>query len=393
MDAIRWRHNLHELYDALAQWVTAGAVAAIAVVAVAVRGGRTAFMVTLVCGLLAVAVATMLLGRRAVRRWLRAADAPRWVDAARDLRGRLPSLLELDGRARGGFFELLAAQGLETRTRWRPEDVVPEVIPARSFALAVTVCSLLALVVSLAPKLRPTPPRFVVGDRRMDFVRTGETAHAEQLLATPGNEQPAPAGDRAPAPDDDAPGALADASDAVQNWLRDALGIADDWDAGTEEGRADAPVAAAPHAGGEPPRGARPGAAADPHGAGGTPARDSDGDAVRPAADTSGARQPGGGGTGAGDGSDDALYGEPQDDDGAGADRFELAIAARVRTRRGSAMSPWTTAPGAEADRNPALAGRQLVEQPAHRMPVPSGLAPIVRRAYAHATPPVEDAP
>ena len=50
MDAIRWRHNLHELYGALAQWVTAGAMAAIAVVAVAVRGGRTAFMVTLVCG-------------------------------------------------------------------------------------------------------------------------------------------------------------------------------------------------------------------------------------------------------------------------------------------------------------------------------------------------------
>ena len=274
---------------------------------------------------------------------------------------------------------------------------MPEVIPARSFALAVIACSLLALVVSLAPKLRPAPPRFVVGERRMDFVRTGETAHAERLLVTPGHEQPAPSERRRDRRrTSNAPGALADASDAVQNWLRDALGIADDWEAGTEEGHADAPVAARPTRAREPPRGARPGPRPIRTEPAGTPARDTDGDAVRAAADTSGARQPGGGGTGAGDGSDAQLYGEPQDDDGddgAGADRFELAIAARVRTRRGSAMSPWTTAPGADADRNPALAGRQLVEQPAHRMPVPSGLAPIVRRAYAHATPPAEDAP
>jgi hypothetical protein len=314
VDVVRRRHNLHAVQDALAIWVTAGAMAAIGIVLVAVRGGPFAFMATLACAALAGAAATALLVRRVVRRWLRAADAAGWVDSARGLGGRLPSLLELDGRAEGPFFDLLVAQGLDTRARWRPEDVVPEVVPARTFALAMTACSLLALAVALAPKLRPVPPRLLVGERRMDFIRTGGTPDAEQLLVTPGRAQQAPGSDGASTTEPEPPGALAEASEAVRSWLRDGLGVADDWEAGEEQARVDQPPAGRERAGGQPPRGARPGAAAVPEGKAGTPARDADGDAVRPAADgergEADAGQPGSGGGGAGDGTDPFRAGD-----------------------------------------------------------------------------------
>ena len=95
----------------------------------------------------------------------------------------------------------------------------------------------------------------------------------------------------------------------------------------------------------------------------------------------------GGAAPGAGSDTDPTLYGDPHDDLTAHGDRFELAIAARVRTRPGSAEARWTDTPGADASRHPALASGQRREQAGHRMTVPPTFAPIVRRLFAHAEP------
>ena len=337
-----------------------------------------------------IATATVLLARRATARWLRARDAAARIDAACGLRGRLASVLELEGRTRGPLFDLLVRQNREALPRWRPEDLVPEVVPARAFATSIVALSVLALVIVLAPKLSPPPPRVVVGDRRMDFVPAQrDTTDADRILVAPGVEQHPPERDGERTADeaggDEEPGGLANLSESLQDWLQSALGVEERWEAGHDQ-----PLP--PQGGSRSRRDARTPAsrpAADTDASTGKErAADGDGPASRPSgADPAGAPESGGGGGGAGAGTetDPALFGAPGDEVPAGADRFELAIAARVRTRRGGAMSPWTTAPEGDDDRHPVLAGTQRSEQPGHRMAVPASLVPLVRRLYAHA--------
>ncbi len=388
--AVRRRGNLHVVQHGLATWVAVAAAAATVVVLAALRGGRVAFALAAMGGIATASVMTVLLARRAARRWLPAADAPGRIDSARGLRGRVSSVLELAGRAQGSFFALLVRQNQDALPRWRPEDVVPEVVPARAFAAAVAALAVLVLVVVLAPALRAPAPRVVVGDRRLDFVAgEGTTEGAERILVAPGVDHSATAaaeGAAAEAADAEADGSdtLADLSASLQDWLQAALGAEERWEAGDER---------PPSIGQESTTGAghqrtpAARAAADAGTVTGDGAQtDADGAASRRAgeagakADESG----GGGGAGAGSETDPVLYGTPDDDPGTGADRFELAIAARVRTRRGAAMSPWTTAPGAEGDRRPLLAEQQRTEQPGHRMAVPASFAPLVRRLYSH---------
>ena len=389
--ALRRRNNLHLLQHASAMWVTVGAAAAAGVVLAALRVGEVAFMLVALIAAVVLCGATTALARRVAREWMLAGDAPARIDAAHALCGRVASVTELEGRARGDLFELLVRQNLDALPRWRAEDVVPEVIPARALACAVVALCALALVVILAPKLRLPPPRIVVGDRRMDFVPSEQArAGAERLLVTPGTEHPAPergADDAAhESPDEPGlPAELADASAAFQDWLRRTLGVEERWEAGERVPTSRVQEASRPGER-ERPAAARP-VASDGTAMGESEERAADGSAARrPGADRANAGDPGGGdaGGGAGSDTDPTLYGASHDEPIVGGDRFELAIAARVRTRRGAAMEPWTTAPDAEGDRRPVLSERQHAEQPGHRMPVPASFAPLVRRLYAH---------
>jgi hypothetical protein len=391
MRTLRRRTNLHLLQHVGALGVTVAALSATGLILAALRGNRVVFALTLLAAVCTLAIATVLLARRVAGRWLPARDAAARTDAACGLRGRLVSVLELENRAHGAFFDLLVRQNHDALPRWRPEDIVPEVVPARAFATSLLALSLLALVVVLAPKLRPPAPRVVVGDRRMDFVPVNrETAGADRILVAPGVEQHPPGRDGEGADEavgGEETGGLANLSGSLQEWLQNALGAEEHWEAGderplpTQAGSRTRPEGRTPAS--------RPAADPDaPTGAG--RAADGDGAASRQAnADQAGAEESGGGGGGAGAGTstDPTLYGAPGDEVPAGADRFELAIAARVRTRRGGAMSPWTTAPDGDEDRHPVLAGTQRSEQPGHRMAVPASLVPLVRRLYAHRAP------
>ncbi len=388
--AVRRRHNLHVVQYAVAVAVAVTATAGTLVVLGALRGGRTAFALVALAGGAIVCGATGLLLWHAARRWLRAADAPARIDAARGLRGRVASVTELTGRTESGLYALLLRQNRDALPRWRPEDVVPEVVPAVPFACAVGAIAVLLAVLVFAPALRAPPPRVVVGDRAGDYrvARERDRDDAERLLVAPGTDHTATDGGAGGAAADDAESGFADATASLQDWLQHALGVEEPWEGGDQ-----APPAGPGEATREPQRAARRGSqraagAADASGegaAGERPAGESAGEGRPGDAEN----DPGGGGSGEGAGAgsetDPALYGAPRDGAAAGPDRFELAIAARVRTRRGTPMNPWTTAPGRDADRRPALAGVQRTEQPGHRMAVPAPFAPLVRRLYAHA--------
>jgi hypothetical protein len=387
--ALRRRSNLHVAQHAVALWIAAAATVTAIVIVSAVRGGRAVFGWVTFAGLAALCAATALLARRLYLRWLGARAAPRRIDLDHELRGALPSVLELDGRADDAMFELLVRHNVDALPRWDPRKVVPDVIPVHAAAAAVAAVCLLAVVVVLAPTLRPQP-RVVVGDRRMDFTATKESHEgAERLLVTPGTEHPASEREGGSKGNDtreggaDA-GGLAGVPASLQDWLQQALGAEEHWESGEPVPSGD--TGNVPHA---IPQQRRSAAApvADQGAAGGEgqPA-----DAPRPASQRGGGEgtEPGtgGGGAGAGTDTDPSLFGEPNDEPPPRGDRFELAIAARVRARRGGAMTEWTDAPAPDSDRHPVLAGQNRAEQPGHRMPVPSTFAPLVRRLFAHET-------
>jgi hypothetical protein len=386
--AVRRRSNGHLLQQEAARWLVVAALAAALVVVAALRGGRLTFGGVVLLGAGALCVATVVLVRQLRERWLRARDAAARIDRARDLGGRLASVVELEGRARGGLFALLVQQNLDALPRWHPEEVVPRLISGRALAAAFAAVAALVLVVVFAPWLRPPPPRIVIGDRRMDFVVTDETRDgADRLLVTPGTEHVLPTdasgagGKRSDTEADDS------ALSTLQDWLQGALGADERWEAGEEippsGSRQDATRGPSPN---RDPKG-RP--IADGHDTdGGRGAAGADGPAApRPGAGDDGAPGPGVPAAGAGSDTDPALYGEPGDDGTAGGDRFELAIAARVRTRLGAAEARWANAPGPDPSRHPTLVGGQRPEQAGHRMAVPATFAPIVRRLFAHAGP------
>ncbi len=386
--AVRRRSNLRLVQHAGAVWVAVLATVTGVVVLAALRAGRLGFLGVALLALAAALGVTVAVGRRVVRGWLPAGEAAAHVDASRALHGRVSSVTELRHRAHGDLFALLVRQNLDALARWRPEDVVPEIVPGRAFAAAVAAVSFLALVVVLAPALRRPPPRVVVGDRRIDFVPAhDEHAGADRLLVAPGTEHPAPGADgSSTAREPGVPDAVADASTALQDWLQHALGVEERWEAGDQIPDTREPDSR--HAASKRRSDTRP-VDGDGEAPGTGEPRDADGRTARSAgSDRPGAEERGGGGgAGAGSDTDPTLYGEARDEPAPGADRFELAIAARVRTRRGAAMDRWTAAPGPDADRQPALAGRQQAEQPGHRMPIPPPFAPLVRRLYAHQAP------
>jgi len=392
--AVRRRSNLHVVQHAIALWVAIAAAVATLVVLSALRTGRAVFALVALAGFLAVCMVTVLLVRHMRTRWLRARDAPARIDRARGLRGRLASVLELDalpGRERSAFFALLVRQNVDAMPSWRAEAMVPDVVPIRAFASAIAALCALAMVVVMAPTLRPPPPRVIVGDRPMDFIVAGRSHEgADRLLVAPGNERPRADGARTgrsvDGRDPEAGGAIARASASLQDWLQQALGAEERWEAGEPvPANRDQPGAHDRQAEHHPTTTPAADDRASPGGEG-KPA-DETGSASRPAGANATEPGSGGPGAGAGTGSDPALYGEPDREPVTGRDRFELGIAARVRTRSGSDMGSWSEAPAADADRHPILAGQQRSDEQGHRMPVPPSFAPLVRRLYAHVPP------
>jgi hypothetical protein len=382
---VRRRSNGFLVQQATARWLVVAALAAAVVVVAALRAGRLAFGGAVLLGTGALCAASVGLVRQLGERWLAARDAAARIDRSRDLGGRLASLAELDGRARGGLFALLVQQNLDALARWRPEDVVPRLVSGAALASALAAVAALILVVVFAPWLRPPPPRVLIGDRPMDFVAAKETREgADRLLVTPGTEHASPGG----TPDSGArsePEADDSTLATLQDWLQEALGADERWETGGE-----VPPSGSRQDGTRGPRQdrepkARP--VADARGPkGGSEVPGADGPATpRPGDGNDQTRNEGAAAPGAGTDTDPSLYGKPDDDIPAGGDRFELAIAARVRTRPGTAGGQWAAAPGAEAGRPPALAPGQRPEQPGHRMDVPASFAPIVRRLFAHA--------
>src|SRR5262249_15886990 len=144
----------------------------------------------------------------------------------------------------------------------------------------------------------------------------------------------------------------------LQEWLQDTLGADEHWQ--TDDGevppsgsRQDTTGSARQNR--DPSRDpmARPVAAgrAGHRGRGGPGAR---GPArPRPGNGDDGTSDHDGAAPGAGSETDPTLYGDPHDDVTTHGDRFELAIAARVRTRPGSAEARWTDTPGADPSRRP----------------------------------------
>src|SRR5262249_25861335 len=136
-------------------------------------------------------------------------------------------------------------------------------------------------------------------------------------------------------------GGLAGVPASLQDWLQQALGAEEHWESGEPVPSGD--TRNVPHA---TPQQRRPPAApiADQGAATGEGQL---ADAPGPASQRAGGEgtEPGtgGGGAGAGTDTDPSLFGEPNNDEPPPhADRFELAIAARVRARRGGAMTEWT---------------------------------------------------
>jgi len=386
---VRRRSNGHLLQQAAARWLLVTALAAALVLVAALRGGRLVFGSVLLLGAGAAIAVTVLVARQVRARWLRARGAAARIDRMRELRGRLASVVELEGRAGGGFFELLAEQNVDALPRWRPEDVVPRLVSAPTLAAACAAVAALALVIVFAPWLRPPPARVLVGDRPMDFVAGDESrTGADRLLVAPGTEHQPPAG----APGSGRMRSETEAEDStlatLQEWLQDTLGADEHWQ--TDDGEA-------------PPSGSRQDTTGsvrqdrDPKARPVADARAANGGREVPGADGPATPRPGSGddttpdhggaAPGAGSDTDPTLYGDPHDDLTAHGDRFELAIAARVRTRPGSAEAHWTDAPGADPSRRPALAAGRRPEQAGHRMTVPPTFAPIVRRLFAHAEP------
>ena len=325
-----------------------------------------------------------------------ARDAPGRIDAARGLRGRLPSLFELDrpdGRARGPLFSLLVHQTVEAMPSWRAAEVVPEVMPIRVLASAIAALCALAMVVVMAPELRPAPPRVLVGDRRIDVSPADDTRDgAETLLVSPGTERPAPRsrGDRGREPGHGGRGRSARGRlDGAP--ITPELAPADARRRGELGGRRAAcrrtpqRTASTPPRASTTPRRRRRSTTTLPPAREHRPTRRARRRGTRGGTST----EPGGGGPGEGAGTDTdpTLYGKPDDEPVTGRDRFELGIAARVRTRRGSDMGSWSEAPAADGDRHPVLASQHRAEQPGHRMPVPPAFAPLVSRLYAHTQP------
>jgi len=394
--AVRWRRNLHELQRALYHLIATLAGAATMLVVLALRAGPAAFAAATWAIATATLALALQLARALARRWLSPERAPLWIDAETRLEGRLATALELErqGALQAPFFPLLVEDNARRIAAWRPERLLPEGMPSGAFAGALAAVGVFLLALLLAPWLRPSAPPETVRPAgtqgRLVVARSARTTGRRvRLLALPDRDDELPALSRVPAalqerireqlwgedreraheaweraerggePGDASPPAdrLADASDQEERWA-----IVRRPPAGAER---------APGEDGAAPAGDRPrGDAAAERGDGERPERDGDAGPHQAAA-------------GAGTGTDPNLLGDASAERAA-RERFDLPLAARVRTVRGGSAPPSSgEAPPPAPDARPDLAAAQRRDAPVLKMSVPPAYEAVVRAAFA----------
>ncbi len=358
--------------------IASAAVLAVVVLLLAVRATPPVFVAGTVLAAVALGVALLALARHAAHGWLRRSKAAAWVDRTARLDGRLLTLVDVRADDDAEFVAVLARQTTERLPSWTPARVVPYAVPPGMLAAAFAALALLALAVGLAPTLRPAPARVVVSDRPVDWIAApGEGGEsAETHVVAPGTERSAVDGDAATV---DGAG---DEPSALQAWLqRELLGdAAPSWEDGDASLASADRRSTADHAR-RTTRDATGATDAPAPGPSADAADDGTPRAVHPGRGD--ATDGSGDAPGAGGGTDPRLLGDAAADGVVVRDRFELAIAARVRTRQGGPGAPHGDAPVAEPDRHPTLAGGGRADDPIHRMPVPVAWETLVRRLYA----------
>jgi len=134
-----------------------------------VSGGVAA--VTLIAGVVVV--------RAVGRGWMGRAPAARWIDRRAGLDGRLATLVELPGHSRRApLFPLLVEQNVVCLAAWEPARIVRRPVPLFALGAAIVACSVLLLLLVLAPRLRPPPPEIVRSDRPVEGMEPADDLDA-----------------------------------------------------------------------------------------------------------------------------------------------------------------------------------------------------------------------
>jgi hypothetical protein len=412
---VRWRSNRLTLTRLVLRLVAIGAAAAALLLALAIEAGTRTFIAGAVMVVAAVAGAGFAVGRRAARGWLGTARAHLAVDRQADLRGRLATLLEMEGSAEAAFFlPLLSAQNLERLPTWEPRRLVPRVLPRGDAASALAATAVLAIAIALAPRLAPSsppeaePPRGLVVAGSVDgphgvLARAGPSASS--TAAGLGRDAGAADGDAATAKRRSRLDRLADELQARirdglwgEGWRQAAEATAraesergsDGQGGDAESGSLDEPSweEARPTRGGGERRRSQREASAPPAA---SASRDPSGTGpraggARGATDETRSGQ-GEGAPGAGSGTSPGLYGAATEADHKSGAPFSLGITARMRAVLTASRRPSGDAPPAAPDAGPHLALGQEDEAPASRVSIPPGYESIVRRVFARGTP------
>jgi hypothetical protein len=390
---VRRRQNIHTIGGAVCASIAVAAGVLALLVTLALTTGPRLF--TAACAVLATTLlfATGWLVLRAARAWVGPRRAARWIDRHAGLEGRLATLLELRTRTADAFFlPLLEEENRRRVARWEPHRVVPEPVPRGALTAAVVTLTALASVVVLAPRLAPTPSRV---DEDDEVIHAVATPPAD--AATRGGRGGTEVGARAGTLPSAAPARAEETSVARALQRRIQQGLwGDDPAELTRRSRGRGPSdeaegAVSEHgwqvAKGNAPRDRRPWREESPP----RSQLDAAGDARAEAAarpSENAARPPGpdgGGASGAGTGTDPALYGPARTEDATPSGQFELGIAARVRTRRVTPRPPTGETPPAAPDEHPVLGPQKRTEVAVRRMIVPPAYEPVLRRIFAHA--------
>jgi len=398
---VRWRRTAREVQRIVHPVVAAAGTGAALAVLAALRGGTLAFIAVAGAAAVGLLVTLVVAIRSGWRRRLSRERAVVWIDDTAGLRGALATLVGV--RTPSPLRDLLAVRNRFLLRNWTPERVVPAVIPVASCCAAVAGLAVLALVVAIAPRLLPAPPEIVVADTPLVAADTrGLATRGDRLVV--GRDGGIRGGDGVH--DGHATRAIGGGDGAnatswptiAQERIRRSL-WGEAWDRVRDElARAEETRRRAAGRTGRQPdarlatRGGRPGsepAIAAEQGLA------NDAGAEPPATDEDGGNgiATAGPGSGAGDATDDRLFGSPQDEVHTAADPFALALAARVHTRGAGPRPPSGEAPEASPDERPDLAARQRREDAAHRMSVGPAYERIVRSLYAHDATPKGDTP
>ena len=362
---VRRRWNVHEVGHTGLLLVALVAGAAAATVLLALRMGLLGFALAGMAIALATLGAVFVLLRAAARRWLRAGSAAPTIDARAGLAGRLATLMELEARepADDFFVPLLVEQNRTRLSLWRPEEVVPRLVPRRPLAAAAAAVAALVAALLVAPGLAPQVPEVEYSEHPLGAVDAGTLGggRPDRIVVGSGDppgragEESSPAALAVAGPTEGTQAGLAGLAAALQERIRDRF-WGDGWrKVAASMARAETERQLGGH-GPAHPRGGRrgegrserwqearlaPGTGDEHAGPGGRePAEPSA--AQRAAADATaepGESEDGGAGgpapaaaaSGAGTGTDPRLLGEPSERLPGGNDVFALGLTAHVR--------------------------------------------------------------